>query len=93
MPAPIAASAKVKCTFKDCDQSFSSVKKMRKHKDTDDEHDYCAACDLDFGSYDEWVHHKIVRPDKHKLACRVCGEEFHSEPGLGRHIELVSSPS
>jgi hypothetical protein len=92
MPAPIAADAGVKCTYKDCNMYFSSEKKMRQHKDGDDEHDYCAACDKDYDSYDDWVHHKILAPDKHELACRVCGEEFHSESGLGRHIELVSIP-
>ena len=68
---------------------FESEDAMRTHKKYSDEHDYCLKCDEDFHSYEDYAHHKIVRPEQHGKACRVCGDEFKSESGLKRHIELV----
>lgn len=89
MPA-ITCSVRVECTYKDCDLHFESEKAMKRHKKHDDDHDYCDKCDEDFDTYDGLAHHKILRPDNHDKACRVCGQEFKSESGLKRHIELVS---
>lgn len=91
MPAPLELIKAFECTYKDCDLSFDTEKKMRKHKKVSEEHDYCAACDMDFDSYDDLAQHKIFRPDKHNLACRICGEEFKCKSGLKRHIELGSA--
>jgi hypothetical protein len=89
MPA-IVDPDRVKCTYADCDLHFESEKEMKRHKKHDDDHDYCHKCDEDFDSYDDLAQHKIYRPDMHNKACRVCGQEFKSESGLKRHIELVS---
>lgn len=83
---------RVRCTYADCDLHFASEKDMKRHKKHDDDHDYCHKCDEDFDSYDDLAQHKIFRPDMHNKACRVCGQEFKSESGLKRHIELVSGP-
>ncbi|KAF2126792.1 hypothetical protein P153DRAFT_321511, partial [Dothidotthia symphoricarpi CBS 119687] len=88
MPVPSEPIERVRCTYKDCNMHFSTEKAMRSHKKHSDEHDYCHKCDEDFDSYDEFAHHKITRPDMHNKACRVCGDEFKSESGLKRHIEL-----
>ncbi|OSS51762.1 hypothetical protein B5807_03370 [Epicoccum nigrum] len=87
MPA-IADPDRVKCTFPDCDLHFNTVKDMKRHKKNDDDHDYCDKCDEDFESYDDLAQHKVIRPDMHDKACRVCGQEFKSTSGLRRHIEL-----
>jgi hypothetical protein len=81
---------RIKCTYDDCDQSFATEKGMRRHKIDDDEHEYCPKCDEDFKSIDDYVEHKIFRPDMHNKACRICGEEFKSTAGLRGHIEYVS---
>jgi hypothetical protein len=81
----------VKCTYDGCGQHFATEKDMRRHKTYDDDHDYCSKCDEDFQSVDEFVMHKISRPDMHNKACRVCGEEFKSSAGLRGHIEYASS--
>ena len=89
MSTPTESTGKFKCTYKDCDMWFESEKYMRRHKKLSDEHDYCALCDMDFDDCDDLAKHKIFRPDKHNLACRICGAEFKSKSGLNRHIELV----
>lgn len=91
MPA-IRDPGRVKCTYPDCDLHFDNEKDMKRHKKNDDDHDYCHKCDEDLESYDDLAHHKIYRPDMHNKACRVCGQEFKSESGLKRHIELVGGP-
>lgn len=91
MPATVEPpEERAKCTFKDCHQYFDSVKSMRSHKKYSDEHEYCSRCDEDFDDFDELAYHKIVQPAMHGKACRVCGDEFKSDSGLRRHIELVS---
>ncbi|KAF3039260.1 hypothetical protein E8E11_005904 [Didymella keratinophila] len=87
MPA-FTEPTRVKCTYKDCDLHFDSERAMKSHKKHDDDHDYCHKCDEDFDSFDDLAHHKIFRPDTHNKACRVCGQEFKSDSGLKRHIEL-----
>ena len=82
---------KVKCTYKDCAASFDTESQMRAHKKNSPEHDYCSKCRLDFDSWPELLHHKIMRPDAHNKACRVCGEEFKSSSGLRLHIERVTN--
>lgn len=64
---------------------------MKRHKKNDDDHDYCHKCDEDFESYEDLAQHKVIRPDMHDKACRICGQEFKSDSGLKRHIELVDS--
>jgi hypothetical protein len=91
MPAPLEPIRAVKCTYKDCFQSFDTEKAMRSHKKHSEEHDYCPKCDEDFESYDDLAQHKIFRPDMHKKACRICGEEFNCVSGLTRHINRVST--
>lgn len=81
--------ASVKCTYESCKLVFDTEKAMRSHKKHSDEHDYCNRCDLDFDSFDDYVQHKIIRPEEHNRACRVCGEEYKSLSGLRRHIDLV----
>lgn len=88
MPAAMDAT-RVKCTFDNCDLYFGTEKAMKSHKKHDDNHDYCHKCDQDFDSFDDLAHHKIYRPDMYDKACRVCGQEFKSDSGLKRHIELV----
>lgn len=85
----MTGSTRVKCTYPDCDLHFDTERHMKRHKKHDDEHDYCHKCDEDCKSYDELAYHKILRPDVHEKACRVCGQEFKSESGLKRHIELA----
>lgn len=77
------------CTYEDCSASFDSEKEMRSHKKHSPEHDYCSKCNEDFESLDDLNQHKAFRPDKHHLACRVCGDEFKSPAGLKLHIEIV----
>jgi hypothetical protein len=89
MPA-FTEPSRIKCTYKDCDLHFDSERAMKSHKRHDDDHDYCHKCDEDFDCFDDLAHHKIFRPDTHNKACRVCGQEFKSDSGLKRHIELVS---
>jgi hypothetical protein len=81
---------RIKCTYQNCDLHFDNERAMKSHKKHDDDHDYCHKCDEDFDSFDDLAHHKIFRPDTHNKACRVCGQEFKSDSGLRRHIELVS---
>jgi hypothetical protein len=90
MPAALEPLRRVRCTYKDCYESFDTESAMKRHKKYDDEHDYCHKCDEDFDDYEAFAYHKIVKPDEHNLACRVCGDEFKSKEGLKRHIELVS---
>jgi hypothetical protein len=89
MPAALEPLRRVRCTYKDCYESFDTESAMKRHKKYDEEHDYCHKCDEDFDDYEAFVYHKIVKPDEHNLACRVCGDEFKSKEGLKRHIELV----
>ncbi|KAL6708550.1 hypothetical protein ACN47E_002531 [Coniothyrium glycines] len=88
MSTPLEPSRRFKCTYENCDLSFKTEKAMKTHKKNDDEHDYCPECDEDFHSYDTYVKHKITRPEQHDKACRICGDEFKSNSGLKRHIEL-----
>ncbi|KAF2278798.1 uncharacterized protein EI97DRAFT_431044 [Westerdykella ornata] len=88
MPAQLQPIRRVRCTYEDCPASFNTDKEMKAHKLSVPEHDYCQKCDKDFPDYDAYVHHKTLDPYKHNKACRVCGEEFRSVPGLKRHIEL-----
>ena len=78
-----------KCTYKDCDLTFDTEKIMKKHKKYSDEHEYCAKCDEDFDSYEDYAMHKVTRPYEHGKACGICGDEFKSKEGLQRHIELT----
>jgi hypothetical protein len=89
MPALLEPLKRVKCTYKDCYESFDSVEVMKKHKKHSDEHDYCYKCDLDCVDFTSFALHKIIKPDKHNYACRVCGDEFKSKSGYARHTELV----
>ncbi|KAF2867630.1 hypothetical protein BDV95DRAFT_631007 [Massariosphaeria phaeospora] len=88
MPPVLQPIKPFRCTYKDCSASYDSEKMMKSHKKHSDEHDYCPVCDEDFDSYEDLAQHKAYRPDNHGKACRVCGEEFKSESGLKRHIEL-----
>lgn len=89
MPVQLEPLKRVKCTFDDCADSFASDEQMKWHKRREHEHEYCHKCDEDFEDYNDLVLHKIVRPNEHNKACRVCGDEFKSSGGLARHIELV----
>ena len=89
MPAKLTPIKAVKCTYPDCTASFDTVSKMQRHKKESEHHDYCGACDKDFESYEDLALHKAFTPEKHNRACRECGEEFKSESGLKRHVELV----
>ncbi|KAF2740138.1 hypothetical protein EJ04DRAFT_482870 [Polyplosphaeria fusca] len=86
MPAPLEAVRRVKCTYNDCGASFDTEKQMRSHKKNSEEHDYCSKCNQDFDSPEDFNNHKVMRPDMHKKACRVCGDEFKSDGGLRNHI-------
>jgi len=88
MSAQPTQARRVKCTFPDCDLFFHDEKTMKRHKRHAEEHEYCHLCDEDFDSVEDFVEHKITRPFEHKKACRVCGDEFKSDSGLKRHIEL-----
>ncbi|KAF2015050.1 hypothetical protein BU24DRAFT_482563 [Aaosphaeria arxii CBS 175.79] len=81
----------IPCTYEDCDLFFRTEKEMKRHKKNAPEHDYCAVCNEDFEDDNALSMHKVVRPDMHNLACRVCGQEFKSNKGLQRHIELTHS--
>lgn len=91
MPATLEAPDRVKCTYADCDLFFPDDRAMRRHKKYSDEHDYCHKCNEDYDSYEDYAMHKILRPDKHDKACRICGDEFKSNAGLKAHTELVSA--
>lgn len=71
--------------------SFDTEREMRRHKATDAKHDYCSKCDMDCADPDAYAYHKILAPDKHDLACRVCGHEMKTKSGLNRHIERVGN--
>lgn len=88
MPASLEPLGKVKCTYDDCYESFDTVATMKRHKKYSD-HDYCHKCDEDFPDFEAFAFHKILKPDVHNKACRVCGDEFKSVSGMRRHIELV----
>ncbi|KAG9194123.1 hypothetical protein G6011_04158 [Alternaria panax] len=68
--------------------SFDTEKIMKNHKKNFDDHEYCHKCDEDFETFEDYAMHKIIRPEEHNKACRVCGDEFKSTSGLKRHIEL-----
>jgi hypothetical protein len=93
MPAVLEPLLGIKCTYEDCYESFDTEKAMKKHKKYSDEHDYCHKCDMDFENHEDYAFHKITKPEQHNKACRVCGDEFKSESGLKRHIELVRDSS
>ncbi|RMZ70388.1 cyanate hydratase [Pyrenophora seminiperda CCB06] len=80
---------RVKCTYKDCDLFFPTEKIMKKHKKNDSDHEYCAKCDEDFDTYEDYAMHKVTRPYEHGKACGICGDEFKSKDGLQLHIELT----
>jgi hypothetical protein len=88
MPATLEPIRRVKCTYKDCSMSFDTEKIMKHHKKNFDDHEYCHKCDEDFDTFEDFAMHKILRPEEHDKACRVCGDEFKSVSGLKRHIEL-----
>ncbi|KAF1836292.1 hypothetical protein BDW02DRAFT_616512 [Decorospora gaudefroyi] len=88
MDASLPQTERVKCTYKECDLQFESEKVMRFHKKNSAEHDYCCRCDEDFDCFEDYAQHKILKPDIHNKACRVCGDEFKSTSGLKRHIDL-----
>jgi hypothetical protein len=85
----MSAQDRIKCTYEDCYERFDTEKHMKSHKKHSDEHYYCHKCDEDFDDFEAFAFHKILVPDKHNKACRVCGDEFKSDSGLKRHIELV----
>ncbi|KAF2851744.1 hypothetical protein T440DRAFT_57288 [Plenodomus tracheiphilus IPT5] len=88
MVVELESIRRVKCTYKDCSMSFDSEKIMKRHKRYFEDHDYCHLCDEDFDCIEDYIEHKITRPVEHDKACRVCGDEFKSDSGLKRHIEL-----
>ncbi|KAF2746225.1 hypothetical protein M011DRAFT_478223 [Sporormia fimetaria CBS 119925] len=87
MPVALEPIKRFKCTYADCTASFDTVTQMRRHK-AYSEHDYCEKCDKDFEDFEDLMTHKILNPQKHNKACRVCGQEFKSTAGLKRHIEI-----
>lgn len=48
----------VSCTFKECTETFTSAKEMKKHKKHSDEHEYCHLCDIDFDEWETAIIHK-----------------------------------
>ncbi|KAK5947541.1 hypothetical protein PMZ80_001694 [Knufia obscura] len=93
---------KIKCTFENCYQRFSSVEAMRKHKDKakDDVHDfYCKKCDedcTDDSSAQPVELSSRAKVDeivtlshrqRQKLKCPGCNEMFTDASGLMGHIE------
>jgi hypothetical protein len=91
MPTALERIKAFKCTYEDCDMSFDTEREMKRHKRTDDAHDYCHKCDLDCEDPDAYAYHKILEPDNHLKSCRTCGEEYHTDSGLRRHTERASS--
>jgi predicted nucleic acid-binding Zn ribbon protein len=56
----MANQGKIKCTFLDCFQYFSSEKQMKSHKKYSQVHDHCPVCDLDFPDWDTWSAHNAL---------------------------------
>ncbi|KAI9667399.1 MAG: hypothetical protein M1821_000214 [Bathelium mastoideum] len=72
----------VRCTFRNCTAKFADVNDMKRHKSSDDDHEYCIQCDLDFPDWDSHVIHR-VESSAH-ITC-ICGLDFRSLGGLERH--------
>ena len=82
-----AARRKVPCTFDDCPGLFTSVEKMKRHKESEPEHEYCSRCDEDFEDEERLLIHKLLT-EKH-IVCPICGIDFRSEGGRDGHIRQV----
>ncbi|ODM19497.1 hypothetical protein SI65_04481 [Aspergillus cristatus] len=76
---------KIPCTYDDCKFLFASVEEMRKHKEMEPLHDYCAKCDIDFEDEERHLIHKLQAENKH-IVCPICGIDFRSEGGRDAHI-------
>ncbi|KAH9867040.1 hypothetical protein IAQ61_007631 [Plenodomus lingam] len=88
MTAGTDSTPRIKCTYQSCGLYFVNEKAMKRHKRYSEEHEYCHLCNEDFDTIEDYIQHKIIKPVEHKKACRVCGDEFKSDSGLKRHIEL-----
>lgn len=82
-----AARRKFPCTFDDCPRLFTSVEEMKKHKESEPEHEYCSRCDEDFEDEERLLIHKLLT-EKH-IVCPICGIDFRSEGGRDGHIRQV----
>lgn len=60
---------------------------MKRHKESEPEHEYCSRCDVDFADEMRFLVHKL-RSEKH-IACPVCGLDFRSAGGRDGHIRQV----
>ena len=89
MGVELGPARTVECSYADCGETFDSVREMQRHKRTTAEHDYCARCDLDLGSWDELVAHKASPRSRVHISCLFCGQDFKSESGRKRHVQLV----
>lgn len=63
---------------------------MKKHKEAEPLHDYCAKCDLDFEDEERHLIHKLQLENKH-IVCPICGIDFRSEGGRDAHIRQVGT--
>lgn len=84
----MSSQRNVPCTFDDCPHLFRTIYEMKRHKESDPEHEYCSRCDMDFEDDMRFLVHKL-RGEKH-IACPVCGLDFRSEGGRDGHIRQVS---
>ncbi|ETN45112.1 uncharacterized protein HMPREF1541_09989 [Cyphellophora europaea CBS 101466] len=76
------------CTYSHCNERFSTLKEMKRHKVHADMHYYCKKCDKDFSSDLKHIMHRVITDDKH-ITCPECGSDFKSKGGLARHMELM----
>jgi hypothetical protein len=77
----MASKTKVKCSFKDCFEFFSSLKEMKQHKKYSQQHDYCHICDLDFDDWSTAVAHKSQMSGMDGF--RKTQKEYKKEKGQG----------
>lgn len=82
-----ATRRKFPCTFDECPRLFTSVEEMKKHKESEPEHEYCSRCDEDFEDEERLLIHKLLT-EKH-IVCPICGIDFRSEGGRDGHIRQV----
>ena len=53
------------CTYSHCNERFSTLKEMKRHKVHADMHYYCKKCDKDFSSDLKHIMHRVITDDKH----------------------------
>lgn len=82
----MASLGDLQCPYEGCYQRFKTERDLRKHKMRENDHEYCAKCNLDFDDWQGLVDHKASSPSSKHITCGKCGMDFGSLSGRERHI-------